>query len=449
MRAVQRLGWVMLGALPLVALPAVGHAQAKSKKAAAAAESGADVGDLERRVRTIEQKLDQQQKGNTAEHGTMKQRVEAIEKEVKDTKDTIAEKLGVDFHGFVATNYNYNFNSPDSRTNRLHVFDEDANTFALDQANINIQRNQPEGLGFNLDLDFGKAAEVVGRFTRWSGGSGGGESSNSVELRQAYLKYTIPDTDFSLQAGKFVTFHGAEIIKSYNNFNYNISSGILFGNSIPFTHTGVLGSYAFGDLGSVSAGIINGWDNVSDNNDGKSLHAMLTLVPDPMFTFVLSGTYGPEQNDNGRSKRLMITPLITVKPIDQLTFIVDYNYGNESNVQLDAATASLIDAPGNAMWQGVAGYVVFAATDEVQVAVRGELFDDPDGVRTLFEEPGFGPGATFWEVTPTLAIKLTEGLLWRLEYRHDESDKRFFDKDERTFTQRGQDLIGTELIYAF
>jgi hypothetical protein len=30
------------------------------------------------------------------------------------------------------------------------------------------------------------------------------------------------------------------------------------------------------------------------------------------------------------------------------------------------------------------------------------VFDDPDGVRTLFQETGFGPGATFWEMTPTL-----------------------------------------------
>ncbi|MBI4517385.1 MAG: porin [Deltaproteobacteria bacterium] len=390
---------------------------------------------------------------------TLQQRVETLEKKIGEGRGSVAEALGVEFHGFVAGNYSYNFNSPDSKANRLHVFDEDANTFALDQANLNIQRNKPEGLGFLVDLDFGKTAEVVGRFTRWSNGSSS-ESSNSFELRQAYLKYSIANTPFSLQAGKFVTFHGAEIIKAYNNQNYNISSGILFGNSIPFTHTGLVGTYTLpNELGSISAGVVNGWDNVVDNNDGKSAHAMLTLTPHPMVSFALSGTYGAEQSDSGRSKRLMVTPLVTIKPVEQLTLIIDYNYGNESDIALDSTPAptgfkSVVPAAGSSMWQGIAGYVVVAATDELQVAVRGEIFDDPDGVRTGFQEDGFGPGATFWEVTPAVAYKITDGLTLRAEYRHDESDKRFFDKEERNIANgdsglRGQDTVATELIYAF
>src|SRR5262249_33841555 len=160
----------------------------------------------------------------------------------------------------------------------------------------------------------------------------------------------------------------------------NISNSILFGFAIPFTHTGVFGTYAFGDLGSISAGVVNGWDNVSDNNDGKSLTGMLTLTPSPMFTFNLASTYGAEEPNNGRSKRFLIPPLFTVKPTDQLTLIFDYNYGTESNTVAGGPTV---------MWQGFAGYAVVALTDIVQLAFRGEVFDDPDGFRTGFTEPGF------------------------------------------------------------
>jgi len=435
MRGFKRLGWVAGAALAVGILP-------QSTFAADAS--------LEDRVRALEKKMAREQKEDAAEHQSVGQRIEAIEKEVKDTEKSIGERLGVEFHGFVATNYNYNFNAPDSHANRIHVFDETANSIELDQANINVQRNKPEGLGFNLDLDFGKTAEVVGRTTQWRSNSnadkfGVAGGNSSIELRQAYLKYAFADSGFSLMAGKFVTLHGAEVIKSYNNFNYNISHSILFGFSIPFSHTGLIGTYAFGDLGSISAGVINGWDSVSDNNDGKSLTSLLTLTPSPMFTFNLATTYGPEKDDNGRSKRLLITPLVTVKPTDQLTLIFDYNYGNESNT-----------APGlpTVMWQGMAGYVIVALTDDVQLSLRGEVFDDPDGVRTGFTEAGRGPGATFWEMTPTVAYKITDGLTWRAEFRHDESDKRFFDKDNRDVShgdsgQRGQDLVATELIYAF
>lgn len=394
---------------------------------------------------------------------TVQQRLDAIEKKVDDGQKSIAALAGIEIHGLVATNYNYNFNSPDSGTNKLHVFDTNANSISLDQANINIQRKVPAGLGFNLDVDFGRTAEVVGGTTRW----GSGPNNRPIDLRQAYVTYAFPDTPFSLQAGKFVTYHGAEVIKAYNNLNYNISNSILFGFSIPFTHTGLLGTYTLpNDLGSVSGGVVNGWDNVVDNNDGKSLHGMVTLTPDPMFTFAVSTTYGAEQDRRGDSKRLMISPLITVKPTDQWIFILDYNYGNESNVSLcppgarsgcdvDAATSTtgLYRAPGNAMWQGAAAYAVFAPTSDWQFALRGEVFDDPDGVRTLFQQAGKGPGATFFEVTPTVAYKIIDNLTVRAEYRHDESDKRFFDKhiyaDGSTLNLRGQDLIATELIYAF
>ena len=430
-------GRVVVGAGMLSLLATAAHAADKS---------------LEDRVRVLEQKLSKPAAADS-ESKALGDRIGAVEKEVVAAKDAAAKQLGVEVHGFVDLNYNYNFNTPGTHVNGIHVFDEDANTFALDQANINIQRNVPDGLGFYTDLDFGKTAEVVGRFTRWSGGTGAGESANSVELRQAYLKYAFGDSGFSLTGGKFVTYHGAEIIKSYNNQNYNISSGILFGNAIPFTHTGLMGTYAFGDMGNVSLGLVNGWDNVADNNDGKSIHGMLTLTPDPMFSFALSTTYGAEQNNSGRSKRLMITPLITIKPTDALTFIIDYNYGNESNIALinsavltnDPSTGAYI--PGNATWQGVAGYVVYSATDDLQLAFRGEVFDGPDGVRTLFQEGGHGPGATFWEFTPTVAYKLTDGLTARAEYRHDESDKHFFSKNDHFI--RGQDTVATELIYAF
>jgi len=383
------------------------------------------------------------------------QRLDALEKKVEEQQKTLSDKLGFELHAFVATNYNYNFNAPDSHANKIHVFDQDANSIELDQANINLQRNVPEGLGFNLDLDFGKTAEAVGGVTHWSNNPNSSESTNSIELRQAYLKYAFPDTPFSLMAGKFVTFHGAEIIKSYNNFNYNISNGILFGFAVPFTHTGLVGTYTLpDDMGSIAAGVTNGWDDPVDNNSGKSLISNLALTPNPMFSFALATTYGPEQNSDGRSKRFLVTPIFTVKPIDPLTFILEYDYGNESNVALvngavSTRTATGQFVSGNADWQGAAAYAIYAVNDDIQVALRGEVFDDPDGVRTAFQEPGFGPGATFWEVTPTVAYKITNGLTWRSEYRHDESDKRFFDKNNRVSAIRGQDLIETELIYAF
>ena len=392
---------------------------------------------------------------------TLQQRVEELEKKVDTQQKSVADLLGIKFHGVVAVDYLYDINAPSGNpvTNQptLRTYENEKNSFILNLGNLHVEKQSDTGLGFVADLDFGKTADVDNNSTFFRSSSTG-NGTNFFDARQFYLTYKIPvGSGISLKAGRFVTLAGEEVIKAYNNINYNVTNSILFGFAIPFTHTGLLANYAFTDQVALDLGIVNGWDTVADNNDGKTVHGGLTLAPDPKFTVYTTITYGPEQNSNAQSKRFLATVLATVKPTDQLTFILDYDYGNESNVALldptnpaapaATSTTALYRAPGNAQWQGVAAYAVFSPIDELQLALRGEVFDDPDGVRTLFQQTGFGPGATFYEFTPTVSYKITDGLWWRNEYRHDESDKKFFPKGDHFV--KGQDTLATELVYTF
>lgn len=407
---------------------------------------------------------------------TLEQRVQDIEKKIDQSNP--AATLGINIHGLVALDYLYDINRPeaeiiasDATTKAapfLRTFENEKNSFILNLANLHFERAPESGLGFVADIDFGETADVVNNTTFFDSNSTG-NGTNFFDARQFYLTYTIPvGSGIKLLAGRFVTLHGAEVIKAYNNINYNITNSILFGFAIPFTHTGVMGSYAFTDQLTLNLGVVNGWDTVVDNNDGKSMHGMLTYAPSPQFSVALSGTYGPEQSthqvtDNlgntltvhaGRSKRLMATTLITAKPIDPLTLILDYNYGNESDVVPHDGLLR------TAQWQGAAGYVIYAFTDSLSATLRAEVFADMDGVRTLASEiqatpggpgiPGIGPGsqATYYEFTPTLTYKVIDGLFWRNEYRHDESDSKKVFPREKGFV-RGQDTVATELVYTF
>ncbi len=373
-----------------------------------------------------------------AETQTLQQRVADLEKQVKDQKMSIAGSLGLDVHGMIATDYLYNFNSPDSHTNQFRVFDTDANSFTLNDAYLYVARQkEDEALGFVMDFDFGKVAEGLGAGTYWGSAT---ESSNSFELRDAYLTYKLPWAGISLKAGKFVTLLGYEVLKTYDSFNPNMSRSILFGYAIPFTHTGLLFNVPLGDMFALDIGVVNGWDNVADNNDGKSVTAGLSITPSDMVSMYVAGIYGPEMTDNGHSKRGVVTVVTTVNATKDLTFVVDADYGNETDAAGPALTKS-------ADWYGVAGYAVYQVTDKLSLNLRAEVFDDPDGVRTGFQEPGYGPGVTAFEFTPTVAYQIMDGLLWRAEYRHDETDKRYFEKGDHMI--RGQDTIATELIYAF
>jgi len=393
---------------------------------------------------------------------TLEQRVQDIEQKIDQSNP--AATLGVNIHGLAAVDYLYDINRPsNSGAPFLRSFEDKSNSFVLNLANLHFERASKDGLGFVSDVDFGETANVVNNATYFGRGFDAngnpvlGNGTDFFDVRQFYITYTIPvGSGIKIQAGRFVTLHGAEVIKSYNNINYNITNSILFGFAIPFTHTGIMGTYAFNDQLNLSLGLVNGWDTVADNNDGKSLHGMFTYTPDPKFSIALSATYGPEQSthqvpDNngkelivhaGRSKRLMLTPLITVKPTDALTLIVDYNYGNESDVEPRDGLLR------TAQWNGAAGYVIYAFTDSLSGTLRAEVFADDGGTRTLgTSTAGNGRSATYYEFTPTISYKLLDGLFWRNEYRHDESSRQVFPKESRF--QRGQDTLATELVYTF
>ena len=442
---------------------------------------------LEDRVRVLEQKLNQQQQGTTAADRSVNDRIDAIEKEVKDNEKTLLEKTGVSIHGLLAVDYLFDINRPSVPANPttgapavsqpfLRSYENEKDSFILNLANLHFERTADNLPGFVIDFDFGKTADIDNNTTYFgrrdeTGTPITGNGTDFFDARQFYITYTVPvGSGIKLKAGRFVTLAGAEVIKSYNSFNYNITNSILYGFAIPFTHTGLLGSYAFSDQVSLDMGVVNGWDAVADNNDGKSLHSGLTLAFDPHITFYQTVTYGPEQTGRsvtntvsstcsgstaggpcdptlqlqihpGRSKRLLLTSLVTIKPIDPLTLIIDYDYGNDSDsLPRDGLLRT-------AQWQGAAGYIIYNFTDDLSAALRAEVFDDTDGSR-VFAPGGAGTHATYTELTPTVVYKIADGLWWRNEYRHDESDTKKVFAHEAAFI-RGQDTLATELLYAF
>jgi len=410
--------------------------------------AGDDVSAFKDTIREMNQRIKELEDEVRRLKGTAPAPAQAAAPEPGSALETLAKRVeaieghsllkGIELHGFVSGTYTYNLNRPKSKNNRLVVFNEDHNTFGLTHANIQISRSGENGLGFVTDLDFGDTAEVVGSVTRWSNNANNTESRNSIELRQAYLTYKFSiGNGLTLKAGKFVTLHGAEVIKSWNNFNYNISNSILFGFSIPFTHTGLMASYPINDYFAVDLGVVNGWDTVADNNDGKTFHGGLTIKPHETLSLYLSGSYGSEQNDRGGSKRSMLTTLVTYKPMDRLTLILDHNWGSESDLVKDAAGA----LSKTADWHGIAGYAIATLTDDLSLSLRGEWFADMDASRTGLKQD-------VWEFTPTLTYAIAEGLLARFEYRHDESSKKFFE-NHKGKPLSGQDLFAGELIYAF
>src|SRR5215216_176001 len=70
----------------------------------------------------------------------------------------------VEVSGFVDGYYSYNFNKPAGRTNVLRNFDVRNNEFALNLAELVIEKKPDplnSRLGFRIDLDYGRATDIV------------------------------------------------------------------------------------------------------------------------------------------------------------------------------------------------------------------------------------------------------------------------------------------------
>ena len=92
--------------------------------------------------------------------------------------------------------------------------------------------------------------------------------------------------------------------------------------------------------------------------------------------------------------------------------------------------------------------------DGIAFAARGqlsELFALAARLEWMNDASGFGAGLTqkVKEFTLTGEMKMKEGLLTRLEYRHDWSNAPFFDHGNELGTSKSQDTITVGLVAFF
>ncbi|MBI5075546.1 MAG: porin [Nitrospirae bacterium] len=344
--------------------------------------------------------------------------------------DEIKKALGLSIN--LQGGYTYNFRNPDSGENRLRVFDHEANSFNLDLAQIVFAKDAPmNGVGFKLKLSAGETAKWI--HSRGLGINDGDDPSKSdaFDLTEAYIDYLAPvGKGLKLRFGKYATYFGAEVIEAKDNPNY--SRSLLFNYAIPFTHTGLMVGYSFTDALSANLHVVNGWDNTSDNNKGKTVGLSVGYAPMEQLSMYFNTCYGPEQLDNSSNNRFLFDWVATIKPVKNLSLILNADY----------ATEDMGPLADDVKWHGFAAIAKYDFTGRYSLAVRGEYFKDSDGARTGIKQ-------SVKEITITPEIRLANGIIIRPEYRHDWSDKQTFDSRHDLTNKKSQDTIALAVMYSW
>jgi hypothetical protein len=367
---------------------------------------------------------------------------------------------GLELGGHITASYVYNFGDPDTNTGQqpLNQFNLNHNTFELDAAKLEIGKplGGPGSAGFQLDLLFGANNLIL------CGGSGTNADTN-VCVQEAYLSYNW--NDIALQFGKWETLLGAELIDSpYNN---HISHGVLFTWAIPLVHNGLLVSGSLSEEIGWAAGVVNGFNNVTDYGDNKGILGQVSYDAEPLFvsfqTFIGSeGTRTRSSNgltvgDNSNFTQIYdLVATYAVGPSTDLWLNLDYGF---SEYEPDITGGPFVPdkTTSDPQWFGVAGGIKRVVNQKLTLALRGEYFHDDGGVRvgnTAGVSPSAIGDADVVSATATLGYQLTDNLMARFEYRRnwwdsDPDTAIFTNADHATATDDDQDVGILEVSYTF
>jgi hypothetical protein len=401
---------------------------------------------LEERIKLLEEKLARLSADSPAtpikvDDSVKAETVAEIKKEVQEMKEEVKKNesfsnffRSVELSGIVDGYYLYNNNQIDLFT-QGRSFDVRHNALSLQLAKLTLERKNSKDspLGFRVDVGLG---DTVDRIISVSDSS---RNDATKHVLQAYASYVAPlGSGLTVDFGKFYTPVGAEVIETKDNFNY--SRGWLFAFG-PYYHAGLRLKYGVNDKVAVAGFLVNGWDNLFENNvaknAGKTVGFQIGLTPTKKFA--LTGTYlvgkeAPLANvpdlsarDNTRH---IFDSVATIYATDQLTLMGNFVYGSDG------------DNDGNrGHWTGFAAYLRYAFNNRFAFSPRFEVFNDKYGLRT-------GVAQTVKDITLTQEMKLMNNFITRFEFRRDFSNRDFFSNYDG-LTKKNQNTFIIGLSYFF
>lgn len=344
------------------------------------------------------------------------------------TLDKVLEASGISLSGYIDTAYSHADRNIEGGFS-TRVFDSQNNTFLLHQMGLQIAKQPKEGFGGLVNVTAGRDAGVVHSFDA---------NESTFDLTQAYAQYATGA--LTLIAGKFTTLSGTEVIWSPSNANF--SRSILFG-SVPFTHTGFRATYGVSDTVTLTAGINNGWDQLRDQNKGKTLELGATVTPIKPVT--IAGSYYGGQEFGATTgitdRRDSFNLVGTWTVMDPLTLGLEYLNVQQKNAVLDSG-----GAPAKGKYNGWAAYASYLFMPKLKGTLRAEHFDDKDGLH--FGMPGgTTSGSKYNEYTLTLAYLAADNFEVRGELRTDRANQAVF-TDNSAFS-KSLTTYAVQVLYKF
>jgi hypothetical protein len=253
------------------------------------------------------------------------------------------------------------------------------------------------------------------------GGAGKSDADTWRLVQQAWVGWRSPDESWGADAGLFLSPVGPEGMNVRDNWNWSRSN--LF-YALPFYHAGLRVRRQLSSTLSATGFVLNGWNNLVDNNDQPSVAGQLAHASSGVDAAVLY--FGGAERTVGVEEpwRHLIDGWVQFRPSSNLAFMFHADAGTE--------TADL----GTDEWIGAAAYAHAKLNDNWALSAR------LDGIRETQSDGAAGSVAPIFfpsvndegraaaaSLTGTLEWRPAGPLLCRLEARHDRAETDLYYDD--------------------
>ena len=307
--------------------------------------------------------------------------------------------------GYAEPSYTWNLNAPSNAITAFRGFDERHDTFSLENAELQASFD---------------AADVVGAVALQVGDAPAAYYAAEPAfqtIQQANVGYRFSVLrGLLVQGGVFLSPVGPEGIAIKDDWSWS-RSDLFFG--LPFYHAGIHAVLTLDERWSAMAMICNGWNDIVDNNGGKSVSASINYARPDVVTGQLLYFGGPERQkgapEGDGSWRNLVDAYATWTPLAWLAL----------QAQLDAGLE--LNRFGRSDWGAAAVAARVQPVAFLFVTLRSDVFHEDAATSAQGTAARiFWPVNTVGSATATVDLRPADSVSFRFEYRHDHADGAMF-----------------------
>lgn len=300
--------------------------------------------------------------------------------------------------GFIDTYYAYDFNQPKDRERQFTTQPVRHNEFNINLAYLDatLKRDKTRG---RIALQYGNAVTKNYSGEPTQGATSGPQDMKAVQ--EGYVGKRIGEKTW-IDLGIFLGNIGAESWISKDNFTYTRSLNLDY---VPYYSSGVRLEHQLSEKESIQLQLLNGWQNISENNRGKAVGMQYKRVVSEKATFVYNNFFGDEEVTSSSPRfRAYHNFFLNYSASDQWQFITAFDLGHQSQKDNDGVDP----------WYAVTITARRMLNTSDSISLRAEYYNDRHQANVL---TGTANGFQVSSASVNYDQKFDENAVWRTELR--------------------------------